>query len=395
MHGLRNLLATDLPDEQLLHHYTEMVAPQMVWLHSAQNPFITIVLPLAFRSPALMMAILSVSAADLWTRRRDISIVDAQFSRRWELYQQRALRHLSAYLQSENEQSTRRNSRVKDHASPGLAAFLLSSLSLRMGSSRAWKLHVHAAWIMAEHANLPEDLMPSSPNDETLLLLAESYANKVWASVTNFEPIDCHWDVASLTSSTPFMRYVEIIRLLSELKMDAIRIGRLPPEAPSLVAIETMLYTARESTRASCKNLTVKSTAEAEALELVMEMFHHAGLIYASQVLVHDLLADNTNVNAGDRIFQHLQELIVTEVIAQDLTWPTFFAGTVSLGDLRKRSLVKAKMHEIMRLSGDLERQKLVAFLEDLWLLEDGDSSPCWLELAHQWASTGQPILII
>ena len=53
---------------ELLHHYTNVVAAQMVWVDSAQNPFREIIIPLAMQSPALMLSILSIAAGDMWSR---------------------------------------------------------------------------------------------------------------------------------------------------------------------------------------------------------------------------------------------------------------------------------------------------------------------------------------
>lgn len=175
----------DTSSRHLLYHYARIVAPQMVWVDSAHNPFVTVMIPLALQSPALMMSILSISAGDLWLRTNRVSLTPSQH---WQSYQERAFKHLAQYLKDENHELALIGNRETDRASPILAAFLLGSLGLKLGSSATWRLHTRAAWTMIEHWNSCQ--AQSSIDDVQAFLLSEVYSCKVWESVTNFRPLN-------------------------------------------------------------------------------------------------------------------------------------------------------------------------------------------------------------
>ncbi len=141
--------------------------------------------------------------------------------------------------------------------------------------------------------------------------------------------------------------------------------------------------------------LNVHSNGAREAFQHVVEVYHHAGLLYGCQVLPPDQHSRDIGESSRRDLFQHLRAIKVTELIAQDLTWPVFIAGTECQGSLQNQRLVQDRMEQIINLSGALERPKLLCFLEHLWSLQGQSASTSWIDLARTSAGRGEPILII
>lgn len=128
--------------------------------------------------------------------------------------------------------------------------------------------------------------------------------------------------------------------------------------------------------------------------ESLVELLHDAGVLYSCHVFPGDADAEKTANVSRRLIFAHLEQLAVTEIIAQDLTWPTFIAGTECQDCNKRQNFVESKMLEIMRLSGKLERPRLLQFLKEFWHLE-GRTSASWIAVARSWAQEDKPILIM
>jgi hypothetical protein len=383
---------------QLMHHYTQVVAPQMVWIDSVQNPFRQLTMPLALQSPALMMSILSVAAGDLWARSQESSH-EAEDSRQpWDRYQRRALGHLASHLKEENRSGHDiiKSPQGVDRASPVLAAFLLGSLALKLGNSGAWRLHLRAAWTMLEHWHSCRSPWQPSVDAVKDFLWQEVYSAKVWESVTTFQPLEgLSRRDGSGEHEAPFFHYVGVIRNLSEIERRRSKGEARSIDLLSLASLETTLEESRQRTRHCGGSLTFSSAKARVAFECVVELFHHAGLLYACQVHTEDRFSRRTADTSRKLLFVHLKNVQVTDIIAQDLTWPLFIAGTECHGCSERQNLVQERMRQIMELSGILERPRLLDFLKDLWDLQCRDSQASWINLARLWAERGEPILII
>ncbi len=388
----------DPSTRELLHHYTNIVAPQMVWVDAIQNPFREIVIPLAIQSPALLMSILSVAAGDMWFRSGQT--VDCSFdsSRLLDRYRGQTLSHLVDHLRIETGYGSNTPAVLADNdrASPILAAFLLGSLGLKMNDFPAWRLHNRAAWSMLDHwtTSTPNTINPFSGIKQ--FLLQEVYFCKVWESVTTFQASSDMCGASSLLNSEgPFIQYLRIISTLAGLERshnDTCEALNVDLTLPTLVAL---LAEARERTEDYAKTITFHLPGARRAFEHLVDLFHHAGILYGCHVLPDR--EDSTDVADSSRValFQRLYRVTGTEIIAQDLTWPVFVAGTECQGKPENQRLIQEKMQEIMKMSGDLERPRLLAFLAELWLLQKQGSSMNWIKLARAYADRGEPILIV
>ncbi|KAK5467647.1 hypothetical protein LTS15_000620 [Exophiala xenobiotica] len=388
----------DSSTRELLHHYTNIVAAQMVWVDAVQNPFREIIIPLAIQSPALMMSILSVAAGDMWSRSGQTVDCNFDSSRLLDLYRGQTLSHLVDHLRIETGYGSNTSAALADNdrASPILAAFLLGSLGLKMNDFSAWRLHNRAAWSMLEHwtSSTPNATDPFPGIKK--FLLQEVYCCKVWESVTTFQASGDMCGAASLLNSEgPFVQYLGIISTLAEVERSQTASCEeldIDLTLPTLVAL---LAGARERTEDYANTITFHLPGARRAFEHLVDLYHHAGMLYGCLVLSG--VVDSTDIVNSSRValFQRLYSVTGTEIIAQDLTWPVFIAGTECQGQPENQRLIQEKMQEIMIMSGDLERPRLLAFLAELWLLQQQGTSTNWIKLARAYADRGEPILIV
>ncbi|EXJ92601.1 hypothetical protein A1O3_01153 [Capronia epimyces CBS 606.96] len=371
----------------------------MVWIDSVQNPFRQLTLPLALESPALMMSILSVAAGDLWTRSHSLLDSATNVSQPWDKYQKKALGHLADHLKDENKlgQETDINAYPgTDLASPILAAFLLGSLAIKLGNSTVWRLHLRAAWTMLEHWHACPSRWSLSVDAVKEFLWQEVYCSRVWESVTTFKPLQgLDGNDHDFEHEAPFFRYAGIIRRMAEMERQTAANAALVSDMISITSLEIELDTARQRTRKCGESLTFPSARARIAFDCVVELFHHAGLLYASHVLSQDDLSTSVADRSRSLLFMPLQSIEVTDIIAQDLTWPIFIAGTECHGCCERQNLVRERMIQVMQLSGVLERPRLLEFLQTFWQLQSQDPQASWISLARVWAECGEPILII
>lgn len=159
--------------------------------------------------------------------------------------------------------------------------------------------------------------------------------------------------------------------------------------------LEMALEQARCRTYTYADTLVFHSAKARNAFEYVVDMFHHAGLLYGSHVLPEDDYSRGVCRTSRLALFEALHTIIGAEMIAQDLTWPIFIAGTECYNNTQMQRVVNEKMREIMRVSGDLERPKLLHFLDEFWYLRNLDPNLSWIDLARTYAQRDNPILII
>ncbi|KAI1611247.1 fungal-specific transcription factor domain-containing protein [Exophiala viscosa] len=384
---------------ELLHHYTNVVAAQMVWVDSTQNPFRKIIIPLAMQSPALMLSIFSVAAGDIWSRSGQTFDCSFDSLHLLDKYRGQTLTHLVDHLKVETAQGLHNppDLAVNDRVSPILAAFLLSSLGIKLNDSSAWRLHLRAAWSMVEHWNtcFPNTTLSTSGVKE--FLLQEMYFCKVWESVTTFQSLSDTGGTSSLFNiDGPFIQYLGIISTLADIERSS-HAGRCE-EVRSGLTMSTLIVMFDEARRRSknyANTITFRSPGARAAFEYVVDLHHHAGVLYGSHVLSDDgrssVLTDSSRV----ALFQYLHKVTGPEIIAQDLTWPVFIAGIECHGRVEYQRLVCQKMQDIMRMSGELERPRLVSFLADFWFSQGQGSKDSWTKLARAYASRGTPIIIL
>lgn len=88
-------------ERRLLYHYDHVVAPNMAWANSPENPWRHVIIPLALESPPLLNAILAfaakhINAVSFPTSKESTSVMPVFFP---DTFQQRAIKLLAREIQ--------------------------------------------------------------------------------------------------------------------------------------------------------------------------------------------------------------------------------------------------------------------------------------------------------
>jgi len=392
---------SDSRSRRLLHHYCHVVAPQMAWIDSFQNPFRTILLPLAVESPAVLSSILAISDVDICSRHDFWSRSASESSTPWSQHLDQALGLLAERLRHEREQGDGDLSYARDqkYAISILAAIIvLCLLEVKWAASSPWRLHLRAAWAVIRHWTSNARTLSLLTDNEGTFLIQEVFAMNVWTSVTTFTPDDEDGlkDIDCSKSNAIFMDYLEIIqavtkaeRALAESDFSGLR------PFTDLDMLHVRLDRARERTLGLSHTLTVHSRQARQGCVHLVEMFHYATLIYGYQVLGRDEKCKDVIADARGRLFDHLRDFSIAELVVHDLAWPLFIAGTECCGRCEDQAFVERIMHKVIQLSGPLDRRRMLQFLKSLWDIQIYNTDVDWIKLARIWAQRGENILIL
>ncbi|RMZ81358.1 hypothetical protein DV738_g2166, partial [Chaetothyriales sp. CBS 135597] len=382
----------DSTSRKLFYHYDQAIAPRMVWVDTADNPFRNIVMQVATQSPALMSSILTLASGDLRARSHD-SLIPVNNGSQINRYQEQTLSHLVNHLKDRIENQPGVN-QLSQLAGAVLATFFLSHLSINLGDYSARRLHIRATWSMIEHWNLSPPNVHASLAPIRDFLLEEVYILKTCEFVTSFQPWELPYGAASSISiQKPFVQYCHTI-------LDVVHIDRNKREYESTtnpqLPIEALVAKFEEARNLSKKyNATYQSSAASRAtFDYVVDLFHYAGLIYTSQVVNDGPESQKVALNAHQTLLELIRQCSDLSVIAQDLAWPIFLAGTKCYDSPNDRSMIEEKLAEIMGITGFTERQRLLLFIKEYWSLCEENPATNWIDMAERYAKRGEPIFI-
>lgn len=387
------LLETQTPHApQLLLYFTERVARRLAWIDGPENPWRHIVLPLLEGSETVLTSVLALTAHDMASQYPPDDLWCQRFQTISKGYQNRAIGLLAREL---NILHRSPDSRSGTNAStPILAsAIVLCNAELLKAQEAGWRVHLQAAREVIRAEAGPSFLQQQADRIEEFFL-QEFYATSVWAYLTSFHDID---DIvqAPLVGSrdavfTDMIRIIHQITQAERIKARAQLLQLPQPELIPCTDIHTQLELARRS--ASCLGQAIQfwSDVDRRAFEHLAWMYFHASLIYSYQALADPAICQTPIKESCDAILMHLHSLsgTGTEIVAQDLVWPLFIAGTECRGSRASQNFIEHQLTNVMRVSRTLDRDRVLSFLKDWWTLAEGECLS-WIELARKraWAS--------
>ncbi|OGM49178.1 hypothetical protein ABOM_004134 [Aspergillus bombycis] len=128
--------------------------------------------------------------------------------------------------------------------------------------------------------------------------------------------------------------------------------------------------------------------------EHLTHIYYHASLIYSHRVL-SDFASFNDLMRASrDAILEHLSHLMERAYFAHDLVWPLFICGTECRGFPEKQDTIERALLGVIRLSGSLERRRVLSFLRMFWQLDCDDGPVSWIAVARSRAADCSFVII-
>lgn len=382
---------------RLFYHFDKVVVQQLAWVDSADNLWRNAIIPLAMACPFLLYSALALAAGDIAVKFPMDSfdtMNNLSLSRR---YRDKAMELLANQLKSKIHTAGETSSEeFRNSTNCMLAAImLLCNLEMMLPGSSQWRLHLWGARTTirrlgnTSHLPMPQDAVG-------MFLIQAFYETNVCAFMTTFSDIE-HMRTDTLMSdgNSIFTEYFRILQSITETE----RIGRrknysTPYTSPEeFIALRRSLLQARYKTLALGQELQFWSARLRQEFEHVVDLYHNMALIYGYRILFGDYKVNVEVTIFKKQIFWHLQALEGNTAFHQDLMWPIFIAGTESRGSPEEQLFIEAKMLEVIRLTGPLDRRRALKFLKEYWELAH-DLEGGWIEFARKWATVGKTFLV-
>lgn len=377
---------------QLLHHFNQILAPQLAWVDSTDNPWQSIILPLALQSPSLMHSLLAMAAGDISDRHYGCAHMAADTLYGFTRNRNRALELLSEHLKQELS-STKTNS-----GQPQLNNHILASIvvlcyhEIKWPSSGLWKVHLRAARTMIRRWSHTDFTIPTSDATKSFLI-QELSATQAMASVTCFtdeEPVRVS---VPNDHRAPFLGFLQVIQAVSLAERNVTFGANTPSCLMNMEPFLADLEKAKDHAFVVGRGLTFRSSQSECDFEHMVNMYYEAGCIYTLQALSPFEDATSAIRESYCRLMSHLISFADTSLFAQDLPWPLFVAGT-ECDRVQDQQYIERRMKEMVRLTGTLDRMKGLRFLKEFWTTQLQGPRFTWIQLAKTWALKGDSFLI-
>ncbi|KAJ5164781.1 uncharacterized protein N7500_006611 [Penicillium coprophilum] len=378
---------------ELMQHFQESIARKLAWVDGPTNSWRQVIIPLAWVSPTVLCAVLSLSSKDLackyaqdHPRHNDLQRISLQFRN-----------NVLALL-------ARQISSLREREMPQIGTFdpneirytlasmlILYNVELLGAESIKWRMHLKAARIIVQWREQVSS--PASLNEIDTFLLYEHYYASVFAGLTTFDPADGFTaeQFETLNDITIFSDFVRVIHRVTQIERFSYDQG-FTVDPSQIANIFCEVDAARQRMAQLGQRLHLQG-CHAQDFQHLVCIFYHASLIYSYQVLKHDSSA-NPNIHASrDSIFGHLNSLSNRETFPHDLVWPLFILGTECRGLPEMQEMVSREMEAVMKISGALDRQKVLFFLQQYWSL-DLDHRVTWIHFLRDMMP-GKRMLIL
>ncbi|KAI1620018.1 fungal-specific transcription factor domain-containing protein [Exophiala viscosa] len=379
---------------RLLHHYSTILSSKLPWIDSFDNPWRSIILPMAMNSPSVMFSVLSMAAEDLTSKLDHVSVPN-NFSHDATTYRQKAIELLTCDMT--------RGMTHRDHSSANpetitmtlAAALILCNLEIRQTHSTTWHLHLRAAHAIIQYwETTSQSRNPMSATN--VFLIQKFFSMKVFASMSTFEDTE---DILTYglkdQSNSVFLEFLRIMQdITHEQRHKPLRgSAETHREGHKCQQLQHKLSMARQ-TVLKCNEIVLADSATTKCdLENIVDMFYHAGLIYSHQALVLRCCSDALS-KWRNEILSKFDLLNEVDRFCQNLVWPLFIAGTQACADGDGQRAIEANIRQTVTLSGHWNGLRVLDFLNELW--RSGHPRGLdWIPLAKDWAKKGNGFIVI
>lgn len=373
---------------QLHRHFDRSIATKLAWVDGPGNLWRNIILPMSHMSSPVLSSVLAVASQDLAYK----YLTDHPYYHRLQVaslhYRDQALSSLGQQLEPllGAPGSLASTSQVRCVLASTL---LLYNLELLTAEAAQWRLHIQGA-----RAIIQQTMHCLDPRDKAdIFLLYEHYFTSVFIGLTTFDLTDgIPDDVPTNDSVTIFSDFVRIMHSVTKAERLKV-IGESNIQESGIEDVKRDVEAAKRKTIQLSHTIQFSSSGAKRDFEHLTYMYYHASLIYSHRVLSDVISFEPIIYISREAILDHLFHLTRSAYFMHDLVWPLFIAGTECRGLPDKQEIIVQAMLEVMRVSGILDRRRVLSFLEMLWRISP-DQDVNWIHLARTM-SAGCGFLII
>ncbi|GKZ27295.1 hypothetical protein AbraIFM66951_012132 [Aspergillus brasiliensis] len=364
----------------LLDHFDRGVATKLAWVDDLHNPWRSVVLPLAHDSSTVRYSVLALASKDLASKYpRDHHW--AQTLQAISRYHQNvALFWLSKDMRDILQDPTAVRSR--DQARHILAsALILYNRELLTAPAAQWRIHIQCAREIVQW-NLQSASSALYANIADVFLFYEYYYTSVYLGLTTFDPIDqLQGDFPAHDNVTVFCDFIRIMHSVTRAEREKYTMQCSSQSIPIEFTLLDIEFAKAQMIQMS-DTIKFRSVQARHDFECLVHMFYHATLIYTHRVLSDSTSPDDGIQHSLGMLLKHVLPLSCSAAVAQDLVWPLFITGTESRGNQQMQRTVEEAMKNVIRLTGNLDRYRVLSFLKTFWSL-DLEPGTTWIQYAR------------
>ncbi|CAH0057046.1 unnamed protein product [Clonostachys solani] len=218
----------------------------------------------------------------------------------------------------------------------------------------------------------------------------------VFACTTSFDISSIRKAVLPDLESTRILRnetvlFLEYLVLLHEVTLISRQPTPLPPPSKQqhIRDWKGEFELARGATLMAAGRLNIHNASQTRDLIRLVDIHHHAGLLYVAACFGQSLDYDEMSKTASRDLKAQIIALENINQCIHNLPWPLFILGVKSHGHPENRKLVSKLYTTIPEITGCKQYYDVLEFLHEFW----SGSEIEWQPLARRWELRGNRIL--
>ncbi|KAF4958729.1 hypothetical protein FSARC_10954 [Fusarium sarcochroum] len=384
----------------LLHHFNQEVAPRLTWLDGPNNPWRTLVLPLAQRSACLRLSTLGLAAAHLSVTvaakgaRDTANLVQIHYDLRTA-----SLRDLNHKLDSELNRSMMPSDQDSD--STCLPEIISTMISLCYGemlapNSTNWKLHLQGLRSGLQRYN------PESHHQELIFqfFLEELSYLEAFGSMSSFVSIPERRNIVSTHSTfgDPFREFTELLHEITVAERTRSHTTQnrdwLPDADMSMWQIKFTM--ASDSACSGIDSGPVQNIATQSGLRAVLRAQYYACLVYSYRALASELEKTAIIPALVDSLYDEIMFITAfpAEAVSHDISFPLFIIGTECRGNIQRQLVIQNLFVETIATTGFSCNTAVLQFLRDFWSVSELGAAGGWIQYARDNEQRMSPFIV-
>lgn len=367
----------------------------MTWFDGPDNEWRLTMLPLALRSPPLLLAILALSA-EHYSCKTGLEWPFPDGTTSASLREQ-SIRKLAQNLRVEmsNTNTTGNEGRVAEILG---TVITLCNLEMINSESELWRVHWSAVRTITRRWTTTS-LLCHPVDAECRLLVVEAFFYDAMASSTTFgggEPIP----IAVIHPDDYYVR-VELLQVVQEITqterqkyMGLPEVENTPLSDMSALLARLHRCRARDLEIAKSMHFPFPSEELRADFDTLIDFWHNACILYAMQALMNP---QTSKLERKDRMYKGYEcfhRIKHKRSFQQDIVWPLFIIGAEARDHPDIQDFTQRRIIELMDVTGWRNCTRALEFLKYFWSSKN-TTDGSWIDHARVQASNGFSFLLI
>ncbi|KAH7259356.1 fungal-specific transcription factor domain-containing protein [Fusarium redolens] len=380
----------------LFQHFNHEVASKLAWLDGPNNPWRTLVLPLAQRSTCLQLSTLGLAAAHMSVVSPQDKPALVQIHRD---LRDATLYYLNRHMESELKREVTRcdkNTEVSVLIEIILTMISLCYAEMFIPNSTGWRLHLSGVRTGFERYDLEnphEELISQFFVEELDYLEAFGSISAFTSTLRRPKHISQH-----ATSDDYFKEFTEA---LYEITVTERNQNRASQAVKVLAGTSMSIWQDRLMCSYSSVCARIDSTPSQDitlqiGLKSVLKAQYYACLVYSYQALASDLEKTAAIPPLVDCLYNEIIFMTSwpTESVSHNISFPLFILGTVSQLHTEKQVMIERLFTENIAATGFSCNSAVLQFLRDFWSATAAVSAQNWIQYARDNEQRISPFIV-